>query len=740
MAGTLPPVTAILTANITAFEAKMKEAQVSAKATAEESKGSFSGAAGGIGTALAGVGVAVAATTVAVGAFGLKSADTFKDAGLEVAKLQGLTGGSAEEMSKWRFVADETGVGVDTLGMSYKKLANDMAGHTDKLATYGIASRDVNGHLRSMDDVMLDVSDKFTKLAPGAERDRLALDLFGKSGTDMNKMLGQGSEALKGIMSDAGAYGEVMSQDQVDAAKKAALAQRQLSAAWQGLQIQVGQYVQPVLTAITSWMRDNMLGAIDKVRIGVDFLKLAWAYVSAGFADPTAPNAIGGFAGVLVGLGQQAHKLFDWLKEFVVDTVLPALHNAFDAVVGVVQNVTQWFSEHMDVAKALAIGIGVVLVGAIVAYTAVQIAAAIATAAAFWPLYLIIGVIGLVAAAVYYAYNNWDWFRTAVQAVWAWLQVEGPKVWEVIKNAIGAFIGLVQETAWPAIQSFVREFQIGWSVLAPKLKEIWDKIYAAVSTVVSWLTDTAWPAVQGFIRDLQIGWETLWPKIQTVWDNIYNVVSGVITWFQTWVWPAISAVIGLVVAHFGTLKDAVVAAWGFIVDKAGPVVDFLTNTLWPAVQKVAGFISDRFQTMSNVLSTIFSAATSIFKGFLNGIITGWNFLMDHLSIHVQIPDFVPVYGGKSIDLDGKNYKIPQLASGGIVPATPGGRQVNVAEAGQDELIAPVTSMADMIATAVRAANRDLIDAIRGGHVIEIDGHQFGKVVERSVRGNELRLA
>ena len=75
-------------------------------------------------------------------------------------------------------------------------------------------------------------------------------------------------------------------------------------------------------------------------------------------------------------------------------------------------------------------------------------------------------------------------------------------------------------------------------------------------------------------------------------------------------------------------------------------------------------------------------------GLINGMIDSLN------GVHVKVPDWVPGLGGKTFGFNIAH--IPALAEGGVVPATPGGRIVRVAEAGESEAVIPLSKMASVL--------------------------------------------
>jgi hypothetical protein len=115
--------------------------------------------------------------------------------------LRQKTGVSVEALSQFGRAAEMSGTTIDGVAGAMAKLARGMTATkgpaVDAMHSMGIASRDASGNLRSVDDVMLEVADKFKTMPDGAEKTALAIGLFGKAGADMIPMLNMGSAAIK---------------------------------------------------------------------------------------------------------------------------------------------------------------------------------------------------------------------------------------------------------------------------------------------------------------------------------------------------------------------------------------------------------------------------------------------------------------------------------------------------------------------------------------------------------------
>ena len=169
------------------------------------------------------------------------------------------------------------------------------------------------------------------------------------------------------------------------------------------------------------------------------------------------------------------------------------------------------------------------------------------------------------------------------------------------------------------------------------------------------------------------------------------VATGIATAAQ-YAWNAALAAnpIGLVVVAIAALVAALV--FFFTQTKLGKdiwnnFVSFLTDT----GKNLGNFFTTLWTGIGSAFNVVFKGIGDAFKGYVNIWIGLINAIIGALdSIKIDIPKWVPVVGGQTF---GVNIpKIPQLADGGIVPATPGGRLVNVGEGGQAEAIIPLSRM------------------------------------------------
>lgn len=153
-------------------------------------KGITSGLGGAFGALLPAAGIA---GLTALGKRAIDTADNLND-------LSQRTGVGVESLSKFGAAAADSGSSVDEVAKAMGRLARGVVDPASKaneaLKLIGVSSTDASGKIKSMDQIMLDVADRFAKMPNGAEKTALAMDLFGKSGANLIPMLNQGRDAL----------------------------------------------------------------------------------------------------------------------------------------------------------------------------------------------------------------------------------------------------------------------------------------------------------------------------------------------------------------------------------------------------------------------------------------------------------------------------------------------------------------------------------------------------------------
>jgi hypothetical protein len=147
---------------------------------------------GGLMGALLPVGAVAGLTAIAKGS--IDAADNLND-------MSQRTGVAVESLSRFGQAAQDSGSSIEGvakgMGQLAKRITDPSSAASKALSGIGVATRDAQGKVRSLDAVMLEISDRFAKMPDGAEKSALAMQLFGKSGVELIPMLNQGRDALE---------------------------------------------------------------------------------------------------------------------------------------------------------------------------------------------------------------------------------------------------------------------------------------------------------------------------------------------------------------------------------------------------------------------------------------------------------------------------------------------------------------------------------------------------------------
>lgn len=227
----------------------------------------------GVGAATQGMSTRTVAAGVAMGnvltmlstrvlGFGREALSSFETMGKEVYKMQLVVGGTAEEMSKLRYVSQMVGIDSAQVARGLGIASGAIAHNSDKWKQLGIAAKDASGETRPWTELLPEISDKFRALGGSIDRTAAMKQIFGRGFAAVEPLMDLGSDALRRFGEEAERVGLVMSQDDVDAARELAVQSRMLKANFQSLFVSIGRELLPVLGALV-----NMLTSVaDKIR------------------------------------------------------------------------------------------------------------------------------------------------------------------------------------------------------------------------------------------------------------------------------------------------------------------------------------------------------------------------------------------------------------------------------------------------------------------------------------------
>lgn len=171
------------------------KANESLSKTDEKAQGVGKTLASGIGKAAAWGAAAVGAGAAAVGAM-TKAAESTAAQADQIDKMSQKLGISRQSYQELDFVMSQSGTSIDSMQGGMKSLLANMdkvsEGNktaAENFAALGVAVRQNDGTMRSQESVFNDTIRALQEMPDGAEKARLAQELFGKSGQELMPLL-----------------------------------------------------------------------------------------------------------------------------------------------------------------------------------------------------------------------------------------------------------------------------------------------------------------------------------------------------------------------------------------------------------------------------------------------------------------------------------------------------------------------------------------------------------------------
>lgn len=171
-------------------------------------------------TGIAAIGAAAGAAATALAACTV-SASNYAD---DVLTMSANTHIATDDLQAYSYALNFIDGDINTLTGTMKKNITRMQDAAQGNATYaaaydklGVSVTDANGQLRDSETVYWEVIDALGEIENTTERDAMAMEILGKSGTELNTIIDAGSEAFKGYAEEANEVGAVMSGENLAA-------------------------------------------------------------------------------------------------------------------------------------------------------------------------------------------------------------------------------------------------------------------------------------------------------------------------------------------------------------------------------------------------------------------------------------------------------------------------------------------------------------------------------------------
>ena len=441
----------------------------------------------------------VAAGTALLTPF-LSAVKHFASAGDALNKMSQRTGVSVEVLSELAYAAEQSGTDVETLEASLRKMQKQLVeaagGSKSAVAALSALGLSVNDLGRLSPDAQFRlIAERLSQIRNPAQRAALAMEVFGKSGTQLLPLMADGARGIRQLEAEARDLGLTMRAEDAEAATR-------LGDAFTALWKTVLSVARVVGSALAPLLTDVALGAariVITIRKWIEQNKTLVVTVFKVLAGVVAVGAgLIALGGVITGLG----------------TVLGVVVTAFGAIgtaVGIVGQVLAALLSPIGLVVAAFAGLAAYIVyasglgGAALDGLAQNFAALKDDALGAWR-----GIADALAAGD---------IALAAKILWLTLKLEWNRGINYLNGLWIQFKDFFVSTVSGAVYGAARIFNDGWAAIEVGWTETIGFLADAWAVFTNLLTKTWFTAV-GFI-------EKAWVRLKALFDEDINVDAEV---------------------------------------------------------------------------------------------------------------------------------------------------------------------------------------------------------------------
>ena len=167
-------------------------------------------------------------------------------------------------------------------------------------------------------------------------------------------------------------------------------------------------------------------------------------------------------------------------------------------------------------------------------------------------------------------------------------------------------------------------------------------------------------------ENLKPALDGVWETIKSLWDLIANLIGEIV--------QIIAPVVENILQMVAQLVDDIAGYVGGCMDVLKGIIEFITGVFSGDWEKAWNGIKDIFkgiwEMMVSLVKTPVNLIIGVINGMIRGVVSGINLVVRAInSIKVDIPDWVPLIGGKHIGFHLSEVtapQIPTLAKGGVI--------------------------------------------------------------------------
>ncbi len=198
------------------------------------------------------VGIGIAAIGVAAVGAGIASVKAFADAGSEIYDMSKRTGFGAQALSELKYMAEQSGASLGSVETAAKRMAVAIteanAGSKAQVEAFknlGVSLEQLKG--MKPEEQFMKVASAIANIPDPIARSAAAVDIFGRSGTELLSMLSEGEAGMEAMKKRAAELGVVFTDKTAADADKLGDALNDVQKVMQGVMNEVGMALMPTI-------------------------------------------------------------------------------------------------------------------------------------------------------------------------------------------------------------------------------------------------------------------------------------------------------------------------------------------------------------------------------------------------------------------------------------------------------------------------------------------------------------
>ena len=475
------------------------------------------------------------------------------------APIAGALGFSAEDTAEAIGLMANSGIKSSQAGTSLRTVMNSLAGEV-KICGSGIgevtvATSNADGSMRDLSDILADCRVAFAGLSE-SEKAAAAETLVGKNAMSGFLALMNAApadiEKLSGAIADCDGTAAGMAETMQDnLAGQLTILKSQL----EELAISFGELLMPSIRMIVGWVQ-RLVDWLNGMDEGTKKIIMTVALLAAAIGP------------VLIVIGKVVSAVG------TIMTFIPKLVSGFNML------------------KTTFSALGAVM--------------------AANPIILIVAAVAAAVAAIVLLYQKCEWFRDAVNAVWAQVKEFFVSAWE----AICSFFTETIPAAWESLVGIFNQILAWWSGLWQSVGDFFGNVWTGMMEN---------PVLSGIVDMIRSLWENLSSTLQGIWQGIQTAASGAWELIKNVILGPVLLLIDLVTGNFTKLKEDALGIWTNIQQAA--------SSIWSGIQQIVGSLAQGLvnhvvilftglkNTLGNIWSMVKNMASSAWNGLKNLVVS-----------------------------------------------------------------------------------------------------------------------